>query len=227
VSFKAVAFDLDGTLYSPPSLYAHCIDLGLRHARLLSAYAAVRKQLRSLSDTSDFRRNAPDDAVSFRRFQASLVARHMRISEESAAAGIDKFLYRDLPERFRFIRPYPGVTACLDALDAMGLPLGLMSDLPPHRKLELLGLTGRFKVALCAEDTGFLKPEKEPFEALAFAMGFEPDQVLYVGNKKEYDVAGAHKAGMTTAIVSRRPVAEADFSFFDWRDLVEWISLNR
>jgi putative hydrolase of the HAD superfamily len=41
-NIKAVAFDLDGTLYPDYRLYVRLIPLALRHARFLKAFAKAR-----------------------------------------------------------------------------------------------------------------------------------------------------------------------------------------
>ena len=42
VGIKAVAFDVDGTLYSTPRLYARVAGFGIRNLRLLAAFSEVR-----------------------------------------------------------------------------------------------------------------------------------------------------------------------------------------
>ena len=57
---------------------------------------------------------------------------------------------------------------------------------------------------------------------LASRLGLPPERILYVGNNPGIDVAGAKAAGMGAAIISRRAVPEADFSFRDWDSLAEY-----
>ena len=99
----------------------------------------------------------------------------------------------------------------------------MLSDLPPKTKIRLLGLEEYFDLVLCSEDFGALKPDPRPFSALAAGFGLEPETILYVGNKREYDIAGAKSLGMKTAFIGRREDPEADFSFTKWEDLKRWI----
>lgn len=215
MGITAVGFDLDGTLYPASAMGFACAGVALRHARMFSAYSRVRRALRDPS--------APcQDAASFRRLQAAMLARESGTTEERAAAWIDEVPYTLVAERFSRINLFPGVTEALETLSRAGLKLGLLSDLPPWRKLELLGLSGRFQAVLCSEDSGALKPDPKPFAALSGALGARPQQMLYVGNKRGYDVLGAGGAGMKSAIVSRRKVPEAGLSFTDWRDLTRY-----
>jgi len=222
--FDAVAFDLDGTLYPNAALFARALPAMLSKARRLSAFNAVRQRLRSMGLNDPVYRGAPPrDGAAFRTLEARMAAPAMGMTEAEAEAYIARHFYAYVEELFARVRPYRGVGQALDALAGRGLRLALLSDLPPRRKLELMGLWGRFDPALCSSDSGFLKPAREPFAMLASALGLPPDRILYVGNSPRVDAAGAKAAGMASAIVSRRAVPEADFTFFDWNRLVEFV----
>jgi putative hydrolase of the HAD superfamily len=222
--FDAVAFDLDGTLYSAPALYAKAAPGMLPKARALVAFNEARRAMRELGSRTG--RLAAPDSADFRALESELTAARLGIkgpdAAREAAAMIDRDFYRGVEELFSKVRPYRGVDEALGALARGGLRLALLSDLPPERKLELLGLSGRFELALCSEDSGSLKPARAPFDMLSSRLGLAPGRILYVGNSRRFDVAGAKGAGMSAAIVSRRRVPEADLSFFDWRKLVDF-----
>ena len=218
--FDAVAFDLDGTLYPTHRLYALAWTRMLPRARALMAFSAARMRMRALGSDPAHRRAPSADGVAFRALQADHVARRLGMGAAEAAAMIDRDFYRGPEGLFSRVRPFSGLVPALDALAASGLRIALLSDLPPLRKLGLMGLAGRFEPALCSEDSGFLKPAVEPFAMLASRMGLPPGRILYVGNNPWIDAAGAKAAGMASAIVTRRRVADADLSFSDWRELV-------
>jgi putative hydrolase of the HAD superfamily len=220
--FDAVAFDLDGTLYPNSSLYALAIPSMCRHARSFLAFRAARDSMREISVDTEGKRERPRDGAEFRARQAVFVAASLGIGEAEAASLIERDFYRGIEELFARVRPFRGVPYALDALAARGLRLALLSDLPPARKLEHLGFAGRFETALCSEDSGLLKPARAPFEMLAARLALPPERILYVGNSPSIDLRGAVAAGMSAAIVSRRPVRGAQLSFFDWRKLVEF-----
>ena len=225
VVIKAVGFDLDGTLYPGKLMYLFSADLALRHPALLSAYGKARRALHAEArlDMAAAAAAAPDPSRPFRARQAALIAASLGIGEAEAARAVDQVIYAAMAERFRFIKPFRGVLPCLEALRRSGLRLGLLSDLPPPRKTELLGLEGRFDALLCSEDSGALKPSRKPFLALAEALGVEPGSILYVGNKREFDIEGARAAGMMSALMGRGDVPEADFVFRRWDALAKWI----
>ena len=146
----------------------------------------------------------------------------MGMEPGAAEEYIARIFYAYVEELFARIRPFRGCAAALDALAERGMRLAVLSDLPPDRKLELLGLSGRFEAALCSSGSGFLKPAAEPFMMLSEKLGLKPERILYVGNSVRMDAVGARGAGMTSALVSRRRRPEADFSFRDWSRLVEY-----
>jgi putative hydrolase of the HAD superfamily len=220
--FDAVAFDLDGTLYSALSLYAIALPGMIRKARSLVAFSAARRAMRALGSDEAFRGSPPKDGADFRARESVLVAASLGIAQPEAAAMIDRDFYRGVEELFARVRPFRGLEAALDALSRGGLRLAILSDLPPARKLELLGLGGRFEPLLCSEDSGFLKPSPKPFAMLAAALALPPRRILYVGNSPSIDLRGAKAAGMSAAIVSLRRVNGADLSFYDWGKLVDF-----
>jgi putative hydrolase of the HAD superfamily len=220
--FEAVAFDLDGTLYPNLNLYLTAIPGMLCKARRFLAFNAARRSLRGRGAALSRASGTPTDGPSFRAAEARLVADNLGIGEAEAAALIARDFYGEVEELFSRVRPYRGLVPALGALAASGLRLALLSDLPPKRKLELMGLSDFFEVALCSEDAGFLKPAAEPFAMLASSLGLPPERILYVGNSGRIDACGAKAAGMSAALVSRRRNPAADLSFYDWRTLVDF-----
>lgn len=221
--FDAVAFDLDGTLYPNYALYWRALPRMAANARRLSAFNAARQKIRSMGlHDAGYRRSPPRDPAAFRALEASMAAPGMGMSQAEAEAYIASAFYSGVEELFARVKPYRGAAEALDALAERGMRLAVLSDLPPRRKLELMGLADRFEAALCSSDSGFLKPAREPFEALAAALGLGPGRILYVGNSGRIDARGARGAGMTSAIVSRHASRDADFTFFDWRRLVDY-----
>jgi putative hydrolase of the HAD superfamily len=220
--FDAVAFDLDGTLYPAYRVYLAALPGMLGNARLLYAFNASRRKMRELGADKEYRRSPPKDSASFHAREAAVVAERLGIGAAEAEERMELHFYRNIEALFSGVRLFRGLESALDALAAGGLRLALLSDLPPTRKLELLGLGGRFEAALCSEDSGFLKPAAEPFAMLAARLSLEPSRILYVGNSPSIDVRGAKAAGMSAAIVSRRRVEGADLSFFDWNKLVDF-----
>lgn len=217
MSIKAVGFDIDGTLYPNNAMYIKSIPFFLRKPFLIYHFGIVRKQLRRIPYTGDFR-----------EAQAKFLARRLNIKNDEAYDLIEREIYKGWAPYFDRLRLYPDVARVLAAIKAKGLKLGAMSDFPVEDKLKRLGIEGLWHTAFSSEDTGKLKPYKEPFLHLAAQLGVKAEEVLYVGNNYEYDVIGSKNAGMQAAHLTRRPVktGEADFSFYHFRDLEKYIREN-
>jgi putative hydrolase of the HAD superfamily len=233
VTLKAVAFDIDGTLYPDAALRVRLLPFVIRHARLLMAMAEVREALHREAATKGSPARACSDLASFREVQARLVAERLHRPLEETRERIERVIYGELEECFARVPLYRGVRPALEALKAAGLALAVLSDFPVERKLEVLGIAKFFSVSRTSEECGLLKPATEPFLALARELGVEPRDLLYVGNSLRYDVAGAKAAGMPVAYKTSRSIAfqagvlgrasgGADLAFSSWEELSAW-----
>jgi putative hydrolase of the HAD superfamily len=91
----------------------------------------------------------------------------------------------------------------LETLRARGLKLGLVSNaFDPgwllHRDLEQMGLAERLDFSVFSSEVGMRKPHPAIFERALEALGAEPEQALFVGDRLYEDVRGAAELGMTT-----------------------------
>ena len=93
--------------------------------------------------------------------------------------------------------------ALLDALRERGLLTGLVSNaFDPgwllHRDLADMGLADRLDAAVFSSEIGLRKPHPAIFEAALEKLGVEPEDALFVGDRRYEDVRGAKELGMTT-----------------------------
>jgi putative hydrolase of the HAD superfamily len=91
----------------------------------------------------------------------------------------------------------------LESLRALGLRLGLVSNaFDPgwllHRDLEEMGIEQRLDFSVFSSEVGMRKPDPAIFERALEALGVEPEQALFVGDRLYEDVRGAAEVGMTT-----------------------------
>ncbi len=104
---------------------------------------------------------------------------------------------------------YPGTREVLDALDAAGYRLALLSNADEdflqsavsHNRL-------RFSVIQSSESLRAYKPHRTVFEVTCLRLGCEPAEVLYVGDSPQADVLGGNRAGLPVAWVRRSEDAE-------------------
>jgi len=212
--YDAIAFDLDGTLYPNYRLYVRLIPFIIKEHRLLRAMGKARDTLRAAAQEGRFY-----------DIQARIMADILRGDPTSVQERTEALIYRGWEPLFRGVRLFDGVRETLDAFKSAGLKLGMLSDFPPEKKLEYLGLSDCWDAMLCSERTGRLKPDPAPFLELSRVLGARPERILYVGNSVSYDVAGAKGVGMDAALISSRPRRKsgADLIFSDYRQLRRFV----
>jgi putative hydrolase of the HAD superfamily len=228
-NFDGVAFDLDGTLYANYQFYVRILPSVIRELPLITAWGRARNAIRKIR---------PDiSGEAFYEEQASLMGKYLGKEPGALRARHDALVYRGWEEVFKRIPLFPYLKETLREFRSAGLKLGALSDLPPERKLENLGLSGIWDARLCSELSGGLKPNKTPFLALAEKMSLPPGRILYVGNSIRYDVLGSKSAGMKAALIvpsllrrrrsGGRPggkrAAYADFVFSSYRQLSNYV----
>lgn len=94
-------------------------------------------------------------------------------------------------------------TRCWRALRDRGLKLGVVSNAfdPPallHRDLADAGISARVDHAVFSSEVGTRKPHAAIFERSLGALGVEPAEAVFVGDRLYEDVRGAAEVGMTT-----------------------------
>lgn len=213
---KAVAFDIDGTLYPSFSLYWRIIPYVIRHFRFYIHYNRVRKIMHRTAPLPDFY-----------EYQGRLMAEEMGCSSLRARAMIKLIAYDGLRPYFEKIKPFDYVAETFKALHERGLKIALLSDFPPEQKGDMWGLDKYCDLILGSEQIGALKPSKYPFGILANALELEPGQILYVGNSVRFDVRGANNAGMKSAVIASpfkrifsKKIKESDISFSNYRQFL-------
>jgi phosphoglycolate phosphatase len=104
-------------------------------------------------------------------------------------------------------RPYPGLEAALDRLDAQGFALAVCTnkyEALSLRLLDALGLTGRF-AAICGQDTfPMKKPDPEVLRLTIARAGGDSARAVMVGDS-DTDIRVARAAGI--------PVIGVDFGY--------------
>jgi N-acetyl-D-muramate 6-phosphate phosphatase len=129
--------------------------------------------------------------------------------------------------------PFVGVEEVLVALEARGLPWGIVTNKPGWLTTPLLAALGLGQRAACVisgDSTPRAKPHPEPLLAAASALAIGAADCLYVGDA-ERDVEAARAAGMAVLIARYGYIGVddhperwgADGSITSARDLLAWI----
>lgn len=212
---KAVAFDIDGTLYPDYRLYIRMPFYFVRHLSFFLKYNKVRHILHQTAPLGDFY-----------EYQARLLADELHVSIDEARNQISKNCYQGLTPFFSRVKPYKGAIETALAFKEAGLKIAILSDFPPEQKGDIWGLKDACDVVMGSEESGALKPSIYPFRILATRLGLKPEEILYVGNSNRYDVAGSKAAGMKSAFIVKgwkkllgKKNLDADISFTNYRQL--------
>ena len=216
--FSVVAFDLDGTLYPDFRLFIRLLPFLTRESPLLMAMGKARRLLRK---TGAYQGDFYDN-------QARLMAAYLKKPVPETRERTEKLIYLGWERHFKKIKLFPHVKETLELFRQGGIKMGILSDFPPERKLEYLGLGSYWDAVVCSEESGRLKPDPLSFLDLAKKLNAEAGEILYVGNRLSYDVLGAKGAGMKTALIqspwkklTRPPLP--DFVFHDYRQLQKYV----
>jgi putative hydrolase of the HAD superfamily len=131
------------------------------------------------------------------------------------------------------LRAFPESAVVLATLHELGVPTGLLTDVPYGMPQNLLladlsqaGLSIPDDRLLTSTMVGYRKPQPAGFRALARALGVSCDRLMYVGNERK-DVDGGNAAGCQTVLLWRSddeaPVWGQTFTI---RSLEELFRLN-
>src|SRR5262245_31327572 len=195
-----VVFDLDGTLVdTAPDLVATLNAVFAREGLPPVDYAAARNMVGGGARLM---------------IERGLKAEGRVLATAEVDALVKAFIAHYAEHIADNSRPFPGLTAALDALAAGGCRLAVCTNKLEWlslRLLEALGLKGRF-VAVCGADTfGVQKPNPELLRRTIERAEGQAARAVMVGDSIT-DIATARAAGVPVVAVdfgySERPVAE-------------------
>ncbi|QFT79491.1 Phosphoglycolate phosphatase [Roseovarius sp. THAF27] len=182
---RAVIFDLDGTLIdSAPDIHAAA-------NRVLAGHGIAPFTL------AEARGFVGHGAAAFVR--RCLAARGLDDDSALQAQVLQQFL--DVYEgAVHLTQPYPGVTACLDALDGAGVALGICTNKPEGPTASVLAhldLARYFSVIVGGDTLSVRKPDPAPLLRAISQTGSE--EVIFVGDS-EVDAETSRTAGVPFAL---------------------------
>jgi len=108
-------------------------------------------------------------------------------------------------------RPHHDAAAALDALDALGIPYGGLSNAAhayQEAKLAACGLT-RVPMLVGVDALGFGKPDRRVYALACELLGLPAADVAYVGDELDIDAEAALAAGLAAGVWLDRPGATA------------------
>lgn len=184
--FRAVLFDLDGTLVdTAPDMVAVLQDLQRDHGQAAISYDVARMSV-SNGALGLIRIAFPD------------------ADEEQRSDLHQQYLQRYTANVCRRSAVFPGLEALLDRLDAASRPWGIVTNKPARMTdplLNKLGLAHRCACIVSGDTLKQRKPHPAPLLHACDLAGFDPKSTVYVGDA-ERDVEAGRRAGMATIAVS-------------------------
>lgn len=239
MKYKAICFDIDGTLYPIGTMNRRIFRLSVFHPLFGLKYRKTRHEFRR--HQASFRQNIP-----FRWREAMIVRNGTGaegedvFSEESFRAKygstygrLNRWVYDKMGKLYEKTVPFKGVAETFAKIKNNGLKIGVFTDFPLFHKLQAMDLEKYVDFAASSDDVGYLKPDTHCFEYLLYNLKMDPQDVLYVGDSYEKDIVGATAAGLDAVLVNvkgyvpgddkaKYPLAEAVFG--TWDEFDRWIS---
>lgn len=185
--YKAILFDLDGTLTESGEGITKCVQYALEK---------IGKPEEDLKKLEVF--VGPPLLQQFMKYAD--------IDEETAEKAVKYYRERYSSTGIFENRPYPGVENMLSELKAKGYRLAVASSKPEYYVTQILDyfqLTDYFEEIVGSEMNGNRTSKSEVIEEALQRLGMSEKraQVLMIGDK-EHDVLGARKAGLQCVAVS-------------------------
>lgn len=188
---KAISFDGDMTLWDFEKVMHYSLSLTLQELR---RHVPERAAAQLTIDTMIDIRNtvaAELKGTTVNLEQIRLKAFHRTLEfihwDDPALAAALNQLY--LKHRFEDIELYPDAIPCLDALKDL-FAIGLISN--GNSDPEQCGLSGYFDFVILSQDIGVEKPHSEIFLSAVAQAGYEPEQLMHIGDSLKSDVVEAN-----------------------------------
>ncbi len=201
---KAVAFDVDGTLYPQRSYYWRMFLAGMKAPLLSWAYNRARRAYRVEQAGVP---TVPENRAGYldRLSRLMLGLLHRKVTQRSVdrmEKMVELVFYNSWRRLYQVVPERKGMRETLHLLKERGYTIAVLSDFPLEGKLKALGVDDVVDVALSSEDIGYLKPDPRVFSKLVSCINLEPQEVLYVGDSYHKDVLGARGVGMHSCLIT-------------------------
>ncbi|MDY4889619.1 MAG: HAD family hydrolase [Sphaerochaetaceae bacterium] len=238
MKLKAVCFDIDGTLYDASQLRLNLVRLWIQHSVIFSRYRKMRrafrlKQVNSVF-SSDFSMIEREALVMLGRWDdlgCTGASAHAIKADFFVKKAIHELntCYDVMSRTMMRIRPKAGVVETFRKLADMGVRIGIFSDFPIDRKLDVLKVAEYVDFKADSLDCGYLKPDKRCFDYLfdcGKMKGVKASEMLYVGDSFSKDVMGSRQCGWNSVLLGKQKRNEKGVNchvFRQWRDFDRWL----
>jgi 2-haloalkanoic acid dehalogenase type II len=120
------------------------------------------------------------------------------VAEAAVAVGLSADLADSLDSRYGELRPWPGVADTLNAVAALGIPIGVVTNCSERLGCVAAGCVGvDFAAVITAERAGVYKPDPRAYQTGLHALNVAPGRCVFVAGSA-YDLFGTAPLGLPT-----------------------------
>ena len=186
-NIKAIGFDVDGTLYHTPEA------MGAAVGKILIEKAAAMLNRDPDELAEEYLKRRDEYRSNTYTLNSFGLPGEQIFQEVWDAIAIEQYVAKDT----RLV--------VMIARLKKKYPLFLISNgtgSQVERKLTHLGLDYHdFDPRIYCYDQGWMKPDPQPFLAAIEALSLRPEEIVYVGDREDIDIEGAHGVGMQAIYV--------------------------
>lgn len=203
-SLRAVLFDIDDTLFSTSEFARKARTNAVQAMIAAGLDVPAEVVLRELDEViAEFSSNYEHH---FERLLQRLPAEATRRVNPALIVAAGVAAYHDT--KFRELAPFPDVLPLLAALKEAGVRLGVITHgltVKQAEKLVRLGVVPYLdpKAIFISDQIGISKPNPKLYRAALRELGLKAEEVMYVGDNPEHDVAPPKSIGMRTVWARR------------------------
>ena len=197
--YRAVIFDVDGTLYDQSRLRAIMAGMLLLHG-LFQPHRLI--DLKIIKTFRTFREGATLAPEDFSTYQYQVVADKLSVTFDDVKSVIEKWMYRMPLPYLRFCRDEKLLTI-IRRIRSHGVTTIAYSDYPAVDKLAALGLEMDFVFSATDTLINCLKPNPMGLTAILNQLSLSPKDCLFIGDRDEKDGLCARQVGMDFVILPK------------------------
>ena len=231
--YKAILYDLDGTLIDFDRCEKHALQEAFRGAgydvdhqatwtRIWEAYAPIGTSYWSRRVEAGWSRGEVIELI----MRDTLIA----LEEDEGAAPAIAGAYGESIARSAYLNP--GAREVLERLSPH-FKLGLVTNgesTAQRGRLQTTGLGRYLQCVIISDEAGYAKPAREIFDLALSGLGVSARETLYVGDSVEHDYHGALNAGIDFCLYQpnkeRHAELQPKFRVSDLRELIGVLGLT-
>jgi HAD superfamily hydrolase (TIGR01549 family) len=199
--YKAVVFDMDGTLYFQKPFRVRMLCFLLGH---LISHPTSLKDLMIIKKYREVREHWTEENDNLDKAQYEYVAKLKHTSKEHVQTVIEYYMHK-VPLKFLLQYRDNELAKLIDNLKEKGIKVIIYSDYPSEDKLKALEISADYCYCSADPRIGTMKPDPKGLKVILSDMKLDSKEVLMVGDRMENDGLAAQANDMDYYILSASP----------------------